>query len=124
MSNCVFCNRANLALLTENQSAFAIRDSFPVRPLHTLILPKRHVADTFALAPAELQDLFDLARKVRDTLLVEDPAVKGYNFGTNNGVDAGQKIFHVHFHLIPRRDGETPPPPAYQEASGMPQEPS
>lgn len=112
MQECIFCNRGSLDLLMENSLSFAVRDRFPVRPLHTLVLPKRHARDTFDLTAAELQAMFDLGRQLRDAILEADPAVRGYNFGSNNGPVAGQRIEHVHFHLIPRREGEGPLPAA------------
>jgi diadenosine tetraphosphate (Ap4A) HIT family hydrolase len=45
-------------------------------------------------------------------LMDEDSTIGGFNFGSNIGEAAGQKIFHAHLHLIPRRVGDTPPPPA------------
>lgn len=89
MHRCGFCHRESLDVLMENDPAFAVRDKFPVRPLHTLVLPKRHLADTFDLTPEELRDLFDLARRVRDALRAADPSIDGDNFGTNNGAVAG-----------------------------------
>lgn len=50
----IFCNRDALDMLMENELAFAVRDKFPVRPLHTLILPKLHVAGTFELTPSSV----------------------------------------------------------------------
>ena len=110
--SCVFCEQENLVLIAENALAFAIRDRFPVRKLHSLILPKRHVGDSFDLTAAEVVAIFNLAREVRASILVEDSSIGGFNFGTNNGAIAGQKIAHVHFHLIPRRFGEEDPPAA------------
>jgi diadenosine tetraphosphate (Ap4A) HIT family hydrolase len=122
MAHCSFCDRDALDVLMQNDLAFAVRDRSPVRPLHTLILPKRHVTDTFDLAPDELRELFDLGRRVLVGIRQADPSVGGYNFGTNNGVVAGQKIAHLHFHLIPRRTGEAPPPPAQPDAQSTPQQ--
>jgi diadenosine tetraphosphate (Ap4A) HIT family hydrolase len=115
MSECIFCNRENLDLLAENDLAFAINDKYPVRRLHALILPKRHVCDTFDLEPAELTAMFELGRRMRDAIIAKDPTVGGYNIGSNNGAIAGQKIQHVHFHLIPRREGEEGLPAAQAE---------
>jgi diadenosine tetraphosphate (Ap4A) HIT family hydrolase len=42
----------------------------------------------------------------REAILAEDPTVTGFNIGVNNGIDAGQTIFHCHLHLIPRRKGD------------------
>lgn len=112
MTSCIFCDRASLQILAENELAFAIRDRFPVRPLHTLILPKRHEPDGLELTDAELAAVFALSRTVRAQIMEEDTKVGGFNFGLNNGAVAGQKIAHAHFHLIPRRADEAPPPAA------------
>ena len=47
-----------------------------------------------------------LSGVVRESILAEDPLVKGFNLGFNDGEVAGQTIFHVHFHIIPRRVGD------------------
>ncbi|WP_036286979.1 HIT family protein [Methylosinus sp. PW1] len=112
MVSCPFCSRHSLALLGENGLAFAIRDKFPVRPLHSLIVTKRHVSDIFEATPDEREALHRIAAEIRAAIRLLDPNVEGFNFGSNIGIAAGQKIFHAHIHLIPRRSGDTPPPPA------------
>jgi diadenosine tetraphosphate (Ap4A) HIT family hydrolase len=109
---CPFCAVHSLDVICENELAFAIRDRFPVRPLHTLIIPKRHVADIFSTTPQEREALHQLALQCREAIMREDPEALGFNFGSNIGEAAGQKIFHAHIHLIPRRFGEPPPPAA------------
>ncbi|PWB83252.1 MAG: HIT family protein [Methylocystaceae bacterium] len=109
---CPFCIADSLAFTGENKLAFAIRDKFPVRPLHTLVVPKRHVADIFETTVEEREAIHRLALQCRSAIIREDPDVQGFNFGSNVGAAAGQKIFHAHVHLIPRRSGDTPPPPA------------
>ena len=99
-------------LVDENELSFAIRDKFPVTKSHTLILSKAHYQTVFDLPPAELTSLFELAKICREKIMQEDFTVQGFNFGSNSGAVAGQKIFHVHFHLIPRRIGDIEPPPA------------
>lgn len=112
---CPFCAAESRALVGENDLAFAIRDRFPVRPLHTLLIPKRHVTDIFETTLEEREALHQLALECRFAICSEDPDVRGFNFGSNVGAAAGQKIFHAHVHLIPRRLGDTPPPPARPE---------
>lgn len=104
--NCIFCRTSELTVLAENSAAFAIRDKFPVRPLHTLIIPKRHVTDIFATDAEEREAIHELALECREAIGSEDSSVSGFNFGSNIGHAAGQKIFHAHVHLIPRRLGE------------------
>jgi diadenosine tetraphosphate (Ap4A) HIT family hydrolase len=111
-NNCPFCLVQALTLVAENDLAFAVRDKFPVRPLHTLVIPKRHVADIFETSLEEREAIHQLALECRAVIFQDDPEVQGFNFGSNVGAAAGQKIFHAHLHLIPRRIGDTPPPPA------------
>nr|WP_075856756.1 HIT family protein [Rhizobium hainanense] len=97
---------SELTILAENAVAFAIRDKFPVRPLHTLIIPKRHVTDIFETDTEEREAIHQLALRCREAIGSQDSSVSGFNFGSNIGHAAGQKIFHAHVHLIPRRLGE------------------
>jgi ATP adenylyltransferase len=109
---CLFCGYKKFELVGESECSYAIRDKCPVTELHTIILSKAHYKNVFELPTVELTSIFALAKWCRDDILKKDVSVKGFNFGTNSGVEAGQKIFHVHFHLIPRRSGDIEPPPA------------
>lgn len=102
---CTFCNSPKLSFVAENALAFAIRDTSPARPLHTLIIPKRHVVEIFETSVDEREAIHELAMQCRKNICNEDPSVGGFNFGSDMGVAAGQKIFHAHVHLIPRRQG-------------------
>lgn len=110
--SCLFCSIEPDQVIAENDLAFAIRDKFPVTRLHTLIIPKRHVESYFDLQPSELVSVHQLADQCRHAIAKTDDAVGGFNIGANVGETAGQKIFHVHVHLIPRRRGDVEPPPA------------
>ena len=90
--------------------AYAFRDKFPVTDLHTLVVPKRHVADYFDLHQPELNAINLLLSEIRETLMSEDSTITGFNVGTNVGESSGQTVFHCHVHLIPRRDGDTESP--------------
>lgn len=107
---CLFCTISVERVVAENELAFAIRDGFPVTPLHTLVIPKRHVLDFFGLTPAELQACSILLNDLKTAIDLEDPAVAGFNIGMNAGAAAGQTIFHCHVHLIPRRVGDVENP--------------
>ena len=108
---CPFCGKdAERRLIAQEGTVFAFRDKHPVTPLHTLVIPRRHVADYFDLLPAERADAETLLHRLRRAILEEDPSVTGFNVGVNCGASAGQTIMHVHIHLIPRRDGDTANP--------------
>ena len=106
---CIFCNLEH-EVVAQNELAYAFRDKFPVTEKHTLIIPKRHVADYFDLFQPELNAINQLLREIRTQLLEEDSTITGFNAGTNSGESSGQTIFHCHIHLIPRRDGDTDSP--------------
>ena len=107
--DCIFCN-LDRELIAENELAYAFRDKFPVTDLHTLVVPKRHVADYFDLHQPELNAINLLLSEIRETLMSEDSTITGFNVGTNVGESGGQTVFHCHVHLIPRRDGDTESP--------------
>jgi diadenosine tetraphosphate (Ap4A) HIT family hydrolase len=110
--DCIFCDLGALDPVAENELAFAVRDKFPVKPFHTLIIPKRHVADIFAATREEREAIHAIALQCRRDIEKLDPSVAGFNFGSNIGEAAGQKVYHAHVHLIPRRLGDISPPPA------------
>jgi ATP adenylyltransferase len=97
-------------IISKNNYAYAIRDGFPITPLHTLVIPKRHTADYFDLSKDELLACDELLREIKKAIQIEDATVDGFNIGINSGVSAGQTIFHCHIHLIPRRTGDVENP--------------
>ncbi len=111
VDDCIFCYH-NLydRIQDEYDSMLLINDGFPVSPGHSLIIPKRHVPDFFMLTDKEKKDSDRLLKITRNRILKDDAMVKGFNVGVNCGDVAGQTVFHVHIHLIPRRKGDTPNP--------------
>ncbi len=110
-SICPFCNPERTeTVVAENETVFALEDKYPVTPLHMLIIPRRHTLDYFTMTPEERRDAEDLILYLRNKILREDSTVLGFNVGINCGVIAGQSVMHAHFHLIPRRKGDTPEP--------------
>jgi len=108
--NCIFCDLPNNRFIDETKLSLVFRDAFPVTDLHTLIIPKRHVSDYFNLTAAEREDIQELLLKHKKLIEMEDSSVTGFNIGNNIGHSAGQTVFHVHTHLIPRRDGDVESP--------------
>ena len=107
---CLFCEIDTDRIIAENELCYAIRDGFPVTPMHTLVIPKRHVADYFDLYQPELNAIQAMLSEQRTLLMQADPQITGFNVGINSGAEAGQTIFHVHVHLIPRRKGDIADP--------------
>lgn len=110
MKSCVFCDRvARREFFLEGPLAVAFPDRYPLSPGHTLIVPKAHAADYFELAEAVQADLWRLVGEVKGRL-DEEFSPAGYNVGINIGAAAGQTVFHVHVHLVPRYAGDVPDP--------------
>ncbi|QWE15366.1 HIT family protein [Polynucleobacter sp. AP-Sving-400A-A2] len=107
---CLFCEIPDERIIAQNEFCYAIRDGFPVTPLHSLIIPKRHVVTYFDLSDEEVLACNDLMRQLKNSMLAEDDLIDGFNIGMNAGEMAGQTIFHCHIHLIPRRRGDVENP--------------
>ncbi|MBR5920510.1 MAG: HIT domain-containing protein [Bacteroidales bacterium] len=107
---CVFCQLApEVELLSETATAVAFLDGYPVCEGHTLIVPKRHVANYFDLTIHEQRALWLLVNRCKK-ILTERYNPDGFNVGVNVNEAAGQSIFHVHVHLIPRYKGDVDNP--------------
>ncbi|UCZ54990.1 HIT family protein [Bacillus shivajii] len=104
---CLFCELNDYIL--ENDYAFVIYDKYPVAKGHALVIPKRHVADYFDTTKEEKDAMQELAEQIRD-IQIEELSPDGFNVGINCGQVAGQTVFHVHMHVIPRYEGDMEDP--------------
>ena len=106
MNNCVFCNLLPKEIINEYKNFFVIRDAYPVTPLHSLIITKKHVVSYFQCSKEELNEIPIILDTQKTELKILDDTITGFNIGMNIGEDAGQTIFHCHVHIIPRRKGD------------------
>lgn len=103
--SCVFCQRIEAGdVTTENDLAAAFPDDDPVSPGHTLVVPKRHEPDLFALSDEEQDAVWALLRRVH-VLLERDLNPAAYRVQARVGEAAGQTVMHAHVHLMPREPG-------------------
>jgi histidine triad (HIT) family protein len=108
-SRCLFCRIIGGQIpchrIDENQHVLAFLDINPLTAGHTIVVPKHHAEFLEALPPEWVEGLAralgPLAARVARAL-----GAAGYNVLVNNGQAAGQVIPHVHFHIIPRREGD------------------
>ena len=106
---CPFCTPAPARTFLETEQVIAMWDAHPVSPGHALLIPRRHVADWFSATDAERTALAAATVKVRREIeRLHSP--DGYNIGINVGEAAGQSVFHLHLHVIPRYRGDVPQP--------------
>ena len=111
-TDCIFCRIAGGELGTEfvaeNEHAVAFRDLHPQAPTHVLIVPRRHVAGLRDLGPEDTAMVADVLSLAVGVARREGLMERGYRVLTNDGPDAGQAVFHLHFHVLggrPLREG-------------------
>jgi ATP adenylyltransferase len=105
---CPFC-AGKSERIVDAAEAYAMLDMFPVNKGHALIIPKRHVASYFDLNEQERMACWSMVNDVQH-LIQQRYNPDGFNVGINIGTAAGQTIYHVHVHLIPRYNGDVPEP--------------
>ena len=104
---CLLSRRVEI--ICETATCVAFYDGYPVSPGHALIIPKRHVASYFDLTNHEREAMNVMLQYVKQKV-DERYHPDGYNIGINVNEAAGQSVFHVHMHLIPRYKGDVPNP--------------
>ena len=106
---CIFCEivegRVPVAKVYEDDFVLAFLDISPLSDGHTLVVSKQHSERLHHCSPDVLSGLSDAVGKVAKAVVA---AMKcdGYNVLCNNGAAAGQLVEHVHFHIIPRNNGD------------------
>jgi histidine triad (HIT) family protein len=113
MSDCLFCGIVEKKIkgdvLYEDNSVLAFKDINPKAPVHILIIPRKHIATLSDLSRADgeiVGDIFLVAAKLAQE---QGVAQKGFRIVVNAGADAGQTVFHLHFHLLGGRHLGWPP---------------
>jgi diadenosine tetraphosphate (Ap4A) HIT family hydrolase len=105
MIACALCEPADV--VSENALAYARFDDHALARGHVIVVPRRHVADFFAMTAEEQRAVVELLGEAR-RIVHERHSPQGYNIGVNVGKAAGQNRMHVHVHLIPRYAGDLP----------------
>ncbi|PLC68890.1 HIT family hydrolase [Vulcanisaeta sp. EB80] len=102
--DCVFCKIVRgeepAYIVYEDEYVVAILDKYPVNKGHTLVMPKRHYRDITEIPDEELCRVIKITKAVTIAVM-RALKVPGVRVVQNNGAEAGQVIFHVHFHVIP-----------------------
>ena len=110
MQDCLFCAVARGTIpshrVCESDDVVAFLDIHPVRPGHTLIIPREHAATLYDLTDEQAAHIFQatvhIARIIRTV-----SGCEGLNVVQSNGTVGQQDVFHFHLHLIPRVAGDT-----------------
>ena len=110
MENCIFCKIIDgvipSTVIYEDETSKVILDIAPAAKGHAILVLKEHVENVFELDPALAGKVFSVVPKVA-AAIKETLGCDGLNILQNNGVAAGQTVFHFHIHFIPRWDDDT-----------------
>lgn len=107
--DCLFCKIINGAvpaqIVYEDKSVLAFLDIFPSNPGHVLVVPKKHSENLLDASGEDLRSLISVIPKIA-TAVLKGLDYSAFNLAVNNGKVAGQVIPHLHFHIVPRREGD------------------
>ena len=113
MNGCLFCGivggKIKANIVYEDERIVAFTDIRPQAPVHVLLIPRKHIAGVLDIEPDDrdlIGEIFQVAaRLARDKAIAES----GFRVVVNSGADAGQSVFHLHYHLIGGRTMSWPP---------------
>jgi superfamily II DNA or RNA helicase/diadenosine tetraphosphate (Ap4A) HIT family hydrolase len=108
-SDCIFCQPDRSRIAFETDQFIGLWDGFPVSPGHLLVIPRRHIPTWYDATAEEQVALLQGIEMARQEILRRHQP-DGFNIGINIGAAAGQTVFHLHIHLIPRYSGDLPDP--------------
>ncbi len=109
MERCIFCEivagRAPASVVYEDEDTLAFMDIHPVMGGHVLIIPKEHFRNIYDCPPEVAARLMMVAQKLAGPLRAATQC-EGLNLFMANEAVAGQDVWHIHLHLIPRSTGD------------------
>jgi histidine triad (HIT) family protein len=108
--SCLFCEmvagREEASIVYDDDRVFALMDIRPVTPGHLMVVPKRHAASLAELEDEDSDALLRVARRAAAALRESGLQCEGVNLFLADGEAAGQEVFHVHLHVLPRFEGD------------------
>ncbi|MCD6367672.1 MAG: HIT family protein [Candidatus Aenigmarchaeota archaeon] len=109
MDQCPFCKIVSREIpadiVYEDEFTLAFLDANPSAPGHTLVIPKRHLPTILDVDDETLKRVFQTVKKVTE-MIKNALQPDGFNIGINHGEAAGQRVPHLHVHIIPRFNGD------------------
>jgi histidine triad (HIT) family protein len=113
MEDCIFCKIAqgemDSDIVYEDDRVLAFRDINPQAPVHILVIPREHIRSAMDLAEEDASLLYHIFQVIQEVSDKEDIAAKGVRVLTNVEREAGQSVFHLHFHVLGGRRMLWPP---------------
>ena len=113
MDRCLFCalveGKVNAKIVYQDDHVVAFKDIKPQAPVHLLLIPRKHLAGVLDIEPEDhalIGEIFQVASRLAREQGIAD---SGFRIVVNSGADAGQSVFHLHYHLIGGRLMTWPP---------------
>jgi len=107
---CVFCaivaGQAPAIRIFEDADYLAFLDIGPFTRGHTLVIPKRHTVDLTDTPPQTTAQMTIIGQRIARAARASGLHADGNNIAINDGKAAFQSVFHIHLHVVPRRDGD------------------
>ncbi|HME50328.1 HIT family protein [Mycobacterium sp.] len=107
---CVFCDivagKAPAMRIYEDDGYLAILDIRPFTRGHTLVLPKQHTVDLTDTPTETVADMLAIGQRIARAARESELQADGNNVVLNDGRAAFQSVFHIHLHVVPRRNGD------------------
>ena len=111
MSDCLFCKiiKGDIPAdkLYEDDELLAFWDISPQAPKHFLVIPKKHISGPAGIGGADAELIGKLVKKGGE--LAKENGVESYRLVFNEGIEAGQTVFHIHMHVLGGRAMTWPP---------------
>lgn len=106
--DCIFCKIAQKeipsTIVYEDEDVIAFNDLNPEAPVHVLVIPKKHIESLNAATAEDQQLLGKIMLAIQKIAAEQGIAENGYRVVTNCGVQGGQTVMHLHFHLMGGRE--------------------
>lgn len=113
MSDCIFCKivekKIPAKIIYEDEHAIAFEDINPQAPVHTLVIPKKHISTALDVRDVDgkiISHLFNVCSKIAGDKGI---AERGFRVVTNCNPESGQTVYHIHFHVLGGRLMHWPP---------------
>jgi histidine triad (HIT) family protein len=113
MTDCLFCKIISGTIpvkpVYEDELVVAIQDLTPQAPHHLLIIPRKHIVNCLDIAPEDRELIGHIHQVAAQLARERGVAEAGFRLVTNSNADAGQSVFHIHFHFLAGRRLQWPP---------------
>jgi histidine triad (HIT) family protein len=104
MDNCLFCKiikgEIPSSKVYEDEHVLAFKDINPAAPVHVLVVPKLHIDSLEGLNDENVEQVVPIHKAIKEVARIMGISESGYRVIVNCGKEAGQTVFHLHYHVL------------------------